>query len=236
MLQEFLTSNRQELIRRCLGKVSQRSSPPVSDSQIQYGVPLFLEQLVETLRCERGTPTPNVPLSQPWGETPASEEKRRTAVLHGKELLEAGYTVEELVHDYGDVCQAVTELAHELDAPVTIHEFHTLNRLLDNAIADAVSSYGHYRDSRAADPHGGLGTLADAQRSLIETMVVALDALKVGNVGLMGPTGAVLEDSLIKLRALVDKTPPEVRVSPRRTTPSDPEDPVKLVAASRSRR
>ena len=55
------------------------------------------------------------------------------------------------MHDYGDICQAITELAAEKNAPVTVDEFHTFNRLLDNAIADAVASYGGHRD-------GSLGT------------------------------------------------------------------------------
>ena len=41
--------------------------------------------------------------------------------------------------------------------------------------------------------------------SLVETALKALEALKVGNIGLMGATGTVLEASLIKLRDLVDK-------------------------------
>ena len=39
-----------------------------------------------------------------------------------------------------------------------------------------------------------MGTLADEQRKLVETALKALEALKVGNIGLMGATGTVLED------------------------------------------
>ena len=50
----------------------------------------------------------------------------------------------------------------------------------------------------------------------------ALDALKVGNIGLMGATGTLLEDTLMKLRALVDKSLPEIRLSSGMTTPPSP--------------
>jgi hypothetical protein len=42
-------------------------------------------------------------------------------------LLEHGFTVEQVVHDYGDLCQAITELAFELEAPIETDEFRTLN-------------------------------------------------------------------------------------------------------------
>src|SRR5581483_6885833 len=64
-----------------------------------------------------------------------------TAGRHGNELLLGGYTVDQVVHDYGDLCQAVTELALEENAAITTAEFRTLNRCLDNAIADAVTAF-----------------------------------------------------------------------------------------------
>jgi hypothetical protein len=61
--------------------------------------------------------------------------------------------------------------------------------------------------------HDRLGTLAEEQRMLLDTALKALDALKVGNVGLMGATGTLLEDSLLKLRDLVDRSLPEIRTA-----------------------
>jgi hypothetical protein len=46
----------------------------------------------------------------------------------------------------GDVCQAVTELAIELQIPIGTDDFHTLNRCLDNAIASAVTEYARLRE------------------------------------------------------------------------------------------
>ena len=43
MLHEFVTANREELIRRCRSKVSRRASPPVTLTELEHGVPLFLE-------------------------------------------------------------------------------------------------------------------------------------------------------------------------------------------------
>lgn len=187
--------------------------------ELKHGVPVFLTQLIEALRHEQENPAQHA-AGFP-SKMPASVRSR--AALHGEELLQKGYTVDQVVHDYGDICQAITELAKVRNAPVTVDEFHTLNRLLDNAIADAVFSYGHHHDRSnafdAEDLHQRLGTLADEQRKLLNTALKALDALKVGNIGLMGATGTLLEDTLVQLRALVDKSLPELRLSSGMTTP-----------------
>lgn len=219
MLHEFLSSNRDELIRRCRFKVGKRDSPPVTQSELEYGVPLFLGQLVEALRYAE---TPGS-----GRRTPGAAENSRTAGLHGKELHDGGYTVDQVVHGYGDICQSVTELAAERNAPITVEEFHTFNRLLDNAIADAVASYGRHRDQSAAgegDPalHDRMGAMADRQRTLLVTALKALEALKVGTVGWRGATGTLLEESLLELQDLIDKSLPELRLSAGMTTPPKP--------------
>ena len=217
MLHEFLTSNREELIARCRVKVSERDSPPATSSEREYGVPLFLDQLAEALRREEANLAPGAA---------AAAESSRTAALHGRDLLNEGYSVDQVVHGYGDLCQAVTELAHENHAPITVDEFHTFNRLLDNAIADAVASYGRHQDTSLSardkqDLHQRIGTLADEQRQLLDTALKALDALKVGHIGLMGATGTLLEDSLHKLRDLIDKSLPQIRLSTGMTAPPE---------------
>jgi hypothetical protein len=225
MLHTFLTANRDELIRRCRSKVAQRNSPPVTSSELKYGVPLFLQQLVEALRCEQAdSAAGHAVMSGPWSKTPVALESSRTAAMHGEELATKGYSVDQVVHGYGDICQSITELATQMRAPITVEEFHTLNRLLDDAIADAVSSHGRHHDHSAdipGDPalHERMGSLADEQRKLLDTALKALEALKAGNIGLMGATGTVLEESLMKLRDLVDRSLPEIRLATGMTAP-----------------
>lgn len=219
MLHEFLSSNREELIRRCRAKVSQRDAPPVTALELEHGVPLFLEQLVEALRCEQKRPSNDDGLLDLRRRTATSIESSRTAALHGKELLDEGYTVDQVVRDYGDICQAITELATEKAAAVAVDEFRTFNRLLDNAIADAVSSFGRHRDQSISakgdqEQREWRGTLGDEQRRLLGTAEQAFAALKVGNIGLRGATGALLEASLQQLRDLIDKSLPTGMATP----------------------
>src|SRR5688572_6800094 len=132
MLHEFLSSNRDELISRCRAKVAKRNAPKVTQRELEFGIPVFLTQLSEILRLESLQADEAHVI---WEGSESADGLGRTATSHGSELLLSGFTVEQVVHDYGDLCQAVTELAMERNALITNTEFHTLNRCLDNAIA-----------------------------------------------------------------------------------------------------
>lgn len=213
MLHEFLTSNRQILISRCREKVAKRFEPTATLATIDHGVPLFLQQLAETLRDEQNTQIRCVD-SQP---TPTPTQIGRAAALHGAELLRRGFSVDQVVHDYGDVCQCVTALAVEQNVPISTDEFRTLNRCLDNAIADAVASFG---SARQLSIEGQVETLqqrlvvfsAENQR-LVDIAIQSLTAIKTGNIGISGATGTLLAHTLEELRSLTDRTLPEILLS-----------------------
>jgi signal transduction histidine kinase len=129
-----------------------------------------------------------------------------------------GYTVSQVVHDYGDVCQSITELAVEKDVPIGTDDFRMLNRCLDDAIAGAVTEYGRERtqstlDGEVARGSERIGFLAHELRNLVNTAIIAFEVLKTGNVGTTGSTGKVLDRSLLALRALVGRSMAEVRLS-----------------------
>ena len=114
----------------------------------------------------------------------------------------------QVVHDYGDVCQAITELAVELNAPISTDDFRTLNRCLDDAIAGAVTEYGRERhqsgiDGESARGSERLGFFAHELRNLLNTAIMAFEVLKTGNVGVAGSTGTVLHRSLMASHALI---------------------------------
>ena len=165
-------------------------------------MPVFLDQLVDALRLGL--------ISSP--------EIGRSAVKHGHDLLLQGFTVSQVVHDYGDVCQSITELAVEMNAPISTDDFRTLNRCLDDAIAGAVTEYGRERNQSTLDGETArgserLGFLAHELRNLINTAILAFEVLKTGNVGVAGSTGTVLHRSLMGLRALIGRSLAEVRLT-----------------------
>jgi len=218
VLHEFLSANRPELIARCRVKVAARSLPGNPERELEHGITVFLDQLIKTLQVEQSsTPMRSRKVSGPSGGAPALSEMGETAAQHGRELLQHGFTIDEVVHDYGDLCQAVTDLAFEQGAPIEIDEFRTLNRCLDNAIAVAVMEFGYQRDFVVADKQADelnerLGFFAHELRNLLATATLAVAVIKEGNVGLSGATGAVLDRSLVGLRNLIDRSLAEVRM------------------------
>ena len=218
MMHTFLSNNRNLLISRCKEKVARRPHRSASEEQLSTGVPLFLDQLIRTLMAEAdGGDDIAARLSGPsGGDTLALSEIGAAAAAHGKALLALGFTVEQVVHDYGDLCQAITELAHEKDAAIEVEEFRTLNRCLDNAIADAVSEFSAQRDATnserlASEANERLGFLVHEVRNTLQIANLSVRALELGGLTMAGATGLVLKRSLASLRKLVDSSLAEVR-------------------------
>lgn len=217
-MHRFLSSNRNELIARCKRKVAERPQRQATDQQLAHGVPLFLDQLTRTLAAENDDDAAtSTAISGPsGGDALALSEIGVSATAHGKELLQLGYTVDQVVHDYGDLCQAITDLAFEQNAPFAVVEFRTLNRCLDNAIADAVTEFSLQRDAQlSAQQLAGekqrLGFLVHELRNSLGTATLAVRALELGNMAINGATGAVLKRSLSTLGLLISRATAEVR-------------------------
>jgi hypothetical protein len=217
MLHEFLTSNRNELVKRVRHASGTRVESALSAATLDRGVPLFLKQLTSILRNEQQTDVrPAEGQSSVLLGGDGRSEIGRTAALQGAELLRLGYSLDQVVHGYGDVCQAITNLAVEKAAPITTDEFRTLNRCLDNAIADAVSAFsGAGQDSRVAQAEtlsDRLIAYAEEQRRLVDIAARSYEAIKTGSVGMAGATGALLVHTLEELRSLPERKLPEIRL------------------------
>jgi hypothetical protein len=180
-LSDFIRVYRYELIRRCEETLVARS--PSTHTQNEHGVPLFLDQLVSELR---------------HGES-EMHEISKTAADHGRELFQKGVTAAEVVHGYGDVCQAITGLALEMDASIETGDFRVMNRCLDDAIASAVTEYAGGQAGEAGDCE------SDQLRILTDAAITAFEVLQAGRVGVTGSTGGVLQRTLKGLRALADR-------------------------------
>jgi len=194
MLDEFIRSNRVEVITRSRQKVAPGAAKRRSEKVYGSGIPLFVDRLVEQL-ANRG----------PLNET--------AAMAHGKEMLQHGFSIAQVVEDYGHVCQAVTELAIARNAPITTEEFHTLNLCIDTATAEAVTEYQRLRDGVARKRETErLGAMAHELRNVLHSAVVSYDILRQGTVGVGGSVGAILGRSLSRLREVVDRSLAEVRL------------------------
>jgi hypothetical protein len=160
------------------------ATPIATEAEINHGVPLFLDQLCEELRHGPSQ----------------THEISKSAMEHGHDLLLQKFTISQVVHDYGDVCQSVTDLAVELAAPISTDDFRTLNRCLDDAIAGAVTAFAREQDvTRDGESH--------KLENMTNAAMTAFEVLRTGNVGVGGSTGAVVYRNLMAIRAaLVDRS------------------------------
>jgi len=201
MLDEFLVTNREAILANARERVAARQSPKPTDAELANGIPVFLDQLGDALR-----------LASSSGGV-AHDEIRASATRHGSDLLHQGLTIAQVVHDYGDVCQTITEMAIDLRAPITGEEFRTLNLCLDEAIAQAVTEYLRQRQQELSDQGTErLGILAHELRNLLNTAMLAFGTIKSGTVAAAGSTSALLSRSLSGLRDLIDRSLADVRL------------------------
>ncbi len=83
---------------------------PSTRAQIDRGIPLLLDQLIVEL----------------GHESSQTRAIRQTAIEHGEALFVRVFTVSQVVHDYGNVCQSVTDLALEQTVSISTDDFRTL--------------------------------------------------------------------------------------------------------------
>ncbi len=107
MLHEFILANRVEIITRTRQRVAARPAPRATEEELERGIPLFLDQLIVSLQLSQSS----------------SRAMERGGDPARREPAGAGFSIGQVVHDYGGVCQAVTELANETSAAITADEF-----------------------------------------------------------------------------------------------------------------
>src|SRR5580692_7383950 len=171
MLEDFIRSNRAIIVLRAQARVASRVSPRSGERELKNGIPVFLDHLCEALRQAR------------TNEVIDHEQLGLSASLHGQDLFRIGFTVGQVVHDYGDVCQTITELAVETNAPLLAEEFKILNLCLDDAIAEAVTEYSRQRELSIGElGMERLGVLGHELRRSLNTAMLSFESIKNGRV------------------------------------------------------
>jgi diguanylate cyclase (GGDEF)-like protein len=175
-------TNRTLLIDRCSVMVASRFSAKLAPPELAHGIPIFLDQVAKTLATEQCLPLVEGEIVS-RNSSCAESGVGAIATLHGRDLFEQGFSVEQVIRDYGDVCQAVTGLAMEVGGPISVNEFRTFNRCLDDAIAGAVSEYSRLKDTQTtatgtATIHAerGIEDLKQLEGELTESRIALADA------------------------------------------------------------
>lgn len=123
-----------------------------SREELDRGIPLLIDQLMEALRA------------RPIDDSAIVD----AAARYARRLFALGFTVSEVVHGYVVLCEVVTSLGAERDVWFDARDFEIFNRVLDVAIAGAVTEYEKQRcDAAAARELEDIGVLAHALRNAL---------------------------------------------------------------------
>jgi signal transduction histidine kinase len=208
MLHQFLMEERKEILALCAEKVLKSSDQKSSNAELEEGLPLFYDGLIQVLkRAEQET-------SESEKDTLAREHiGRGIAIHHGEEAQKLGYTLSQVIHGYGCICQGITEYAENNDQPITAREFSFLNLCLDNVIAEAVTAYDRVqRETTESEEVARLGFLVHELRNALSNAIMSFSVIKEGTVGVGGNTSRIVDRAHTRMRDLIDRSLTEVRL------------------------
>jgi hypothetical protein len=198
MLHGFLAENFDDLVARAQVKGAARRSPSTATGGLEPGVSLLLAQLGAALRGEPSTVSGAASAAPDGDDAPVAARAART-------LLERGWTVSQIVHDYGDLREAIAELAAEQGRPVAPEVLGALSRGIDRAIADAVEAYAHLKDEATSHREvARLGQVGHDLRNQLQTALLSFRALRTGKADVGGGAGDALGRSLARLGDLIE--------------------------------
>jgi signal transduction histidine kinase len=206
MLSDFLSAHRQEILERSLSKI--RGAPASagrSPAELLDGLSHFFDQVVDSLRKIAHD-----------ADAVALATTGAQATAHGLQRFQLGFDVEQLVRDYGSLCDAITEAAEADHIPIEVNELRVLNQSLDTGIAEAVNAYLERRDlagERQANER--FGFIAHELRNALTTSLLSLRAMRSANLSVTGRTGDVLDRSLQLQKELIDYLVSNVRPATR---------------------
>ncbi len=202
MLYEFLTREREPILAQCEQEILKFGGALRLSRVPTDGWNIFYDELIDLLARD-----------QPFEFHTELGIHTAGAVKRGKEYLRLGYTVSEVVHSYGVICQAITEFAAKLNYPISQREFRQLNLSLDTVIAEAVTEFEKGKsEQRDVKETERLGFLAHELRNSLQSATIAMEMLEGGSFGARSNTGGVLQNSLQRMAELIDTALTEVRM------------------------
>jgi len=207
VLFEFLNEHKKEIIELCQQKVRAASESKPTSPLLDQGLPIFYDELTTVLR--------QIAVTSPGGSARDVENQISMggAAAHGKESLRLGYSISQVVHAYGAVCQAITEYAQVKSFEITALEFHDLNFSLDLGIAEAVTEFEKTQSTMTRLKEvERLGFLIHEIGNSLVSATLAHEMIKQGHVANAGSTSKLLTDAHERMRHLLNGSMAEIRL------------------------
>ena len=202
MLSDFLSRRRKTILALSRHKVITLAGSALDPEAWNQGLPEVYDHLIPALQhvAKFGTPS-------------SRESDEARAILRGEKMLRLGLTVSQVVHGYRAICLAITEVAAEQGFAISTEEFNVINRVLDIAVAEAITAYEQLHNNIIGNAEAQrLGSLAHELRNALTNVTLAHALIKAGVGDTLGETNAVLEKGLSRMRDIIDRSLAEVRL------------------------
>jgi hypothetical protein len=209
MLYDLIKENRELLLSRCAKLSAENGWHSELQTAALGHISVFFDQLIDALHVEHGTASESGQTNEKITSPAPAVRLSKSAFSHGNELRESNLTIGAVVRNYGNICQAITGYAVEVNATIDPAEFRTLNWCLDEAIAQAVIAFTALEPPEVRSLKGvqlKREAQLDGFASMIghiERMTSAVAAIHTGRVGINGATSELLDSSLSAMRDLV---------------------------------
>jgi signal transduction histidine kinase len=186
MLPEFIADHRTEILDGIRQSLVERY-PTRDPSELMKGIDQALDDITIGIRDQDAT------------HARALENARR----HGAERKAQGFDLSRLVHDYGLVCETISQTALVYEQALDTREFQMLNRSVDEATASAVEAYSAnlLRDEQDTQAEA-VGVLAAEIRNAVGSASMAFEVVRSGHVGLHSKTSRLVERSHSRIALL----------------------------------
>ena len=209
MLCDFLKKNREEIISMCKKRVFEDSESKPTSTLLDQGLPIFYDEVIGVLQR-------TAKASEATIESKDFHIKNRIkkgdAAAHGRESLRLGYSISQVVHSYGAICQSITEFVGTKSFNVEAQEFQDFNYSLDCAIAEAVTEFEDEQTKKVdKNEVERLGFLMHEMRNSLTSVSLSYDMIKSGRVGNTGATSQVMNISLERMKKLMIGVEKEIR-------------------------
>ena len=210
MLCDFLKENREEIISICKKKVFNDSESKPTSALLDQGLPIFYDEVIGVLQR-------TAKASEAAIESKDFHIKNRItkgdAAEHGRESLRLGYSISQVVHSYGAICQSITEFVGTKSFNVEAQEFQDFNYSLDCAIAEAVTEFEDEQTKKVdKNEVERLGFLIHEIRNSLASVSLSYDMINSGRVGNKGATSQVMKLSLERMKKLMTGVEKEIRL------------------------
>lgn len=123
------------------------------------------------------------------------------AARHGEEMGRLGYKIADVVHAYGDIRQALNELAQDLGLALPVPQLWHLDNLLEDSLACALTAFERAHAPSTRRAAASARTFDYALRHLVHVARLAIESARLDNdldaSLIAGPLGRAIHSLIV---------------------------------------